>query len=94
MSNASPNQAINAANARSGTTVYRLRADCRRKGVPCHEAYLREYHRLPDHLTEFRALACDMYIGVNIVVTCNISTVLVINYRQLGHGLLHQVSGN
>ena len=26
-------------------------ADCRGRGVPCHDAYLREYYRLPEHLT-------------------------------------------
>jgi len=45
------NQVISAAKARSGITVYRLLADCCRRGVPCHDAYLREYYRLPEHLT-------------------------------------------
>jgi len=56
--------------------VYRLLANYRRRGVPCHDAYLREYYRLPEHLTEFRALAWDVYIGMKIVVTSNISTAL------------------
>jgi len=45
------NPVITAAKARSGITVYCLLADCRRRGVPCHNAYLRECYRLPEHLT-------------------------------------------
>jgi len=38
-------QVITAAKGLSGITMYRLLADCR------HDAYLREYYRLPEHLT-------------------------------------------
>jgi len=80
-------QAFTAAKARSGITVYRLLADCRSRDVPCHDAYLHEYYRLPEHLTEFRALAWDVYIDMKIDITSNISTAL-----GIGNGTLAIVS--
>jgi len=45
------NHVIIAAKVRSGITAYRLLADSRRRGAPCHNAYLRQNYRLLEDLT-------------------------------------------
>jgi len=72
------NHVIIAAKVRSGITAYRLLADSRRRGAPCHDAYLREYYRLLEDLTGVPCLGMGRVHrqSIKIVVTSNISTIL------------------
>ena len=54
--------------------MYRVLADCRQGKSPVSDDQLRELYRLPEHLTEMRSLSLLLHVGMEVIVTSNLST--------------------
>ena len=70
------NAAVTVNAAESGATVFRLKSHCKVMSLTPPDEHLNEYYRLPESLSEFRPLSADLYVGMCICITNNLSTAL------------------